>query len=296
MRHALAEPDWRAVVSDRALLRLGAVDGPCLTINSLLPDRLYRPSIPGHDRTVALLERTGELPGSLKGRDCPYQDATLERRAARRGVPGRQKMNPFDSLLALYVVAENHVLGLRVKKLAGEVTVNEATGEVTTTFENTPQVPFEEVNLNFFGGPRGSVTTPPLCGNYTTTASFNSWSGTGAVNTPSEPFGITSGSNGGPCSQNPQPFAPTFQAGSTNPQAGAFTPFTLTIHNPDGDQHLHGLTMHLPPGVAAMLSSVTPCNQRLDTNGRAAQTASSAIRRPARDWEKIPSISPARHI
>ncbi len=33
----------------------------------------------------------------------------------------------------------------------------------------------------------------------------------------------------------------------------------LTLGNPDGDQPLKSLTMHLPPGMAAMLASVTPC-------------------------------------
>src|ERR1035441_134798 len=36
-------------------------------------------------------------------------------------------------------------------------------------------------------------------------------------------------------------------------------PFTLSIGNPDGDQALSGLAVHLPAGVAALLSSVTPC-------------------------------------
>ncbi|HYM53737.1 MAG TPA: hypothetical protein VES97_00130, partial [Solirubrobacteraceae bacterium] len=42
-------------------------------------------------------------------------------------------------------------------------------------------------------------------------------------------------------------------------QAGAFSAFTLQLDRPDGNQALRGLTVHMPPGVAAMLSSVTQC-------------------------------------
>jgi hypothetical protein len=170
----------------------------------------------------------------------------------------QQNVNPFGSLIALYFVAEDKVSGVLVK-LAGKVTLNAETGQVVSTFENTPQTPFEDFKLEFFGGPTGQLTTPAYCGTYTTTASFTPWSGSkaapGAVEASSS-FPITSGCTSAP---NPQPFAPSFQAGSTNNQAGGFTPFTLTIGNPDGDQALRGFTMKLPPGMAAVLASVTPC-------------------------------------
>ena len=170
-----------------------------------------------------------------------------------------QDANPFGSLIALYIVAENPFLGLRVK-LAGEVRLNEQTGQITTTFADTPQVPFEELRLQLFSGPHAPISTPALCGTYATTATFTPWSGSQPVPASSEPFSITSGPGGAPCS-NPLPFTPTFIAGSTSNQAGAFTPFTLHISNPDGDQALQGLSMHLPSGVAAMLSTVTPCQE-----------------------------------
>ena len=45
------------------------------------------------------------------------------------------------------------------------------------TFLDTPQVPFEDFLVNFNSGPRASISTPQACGNYTTEASFTSWSG-----------------------------------------------------------------------------------------------------------------------
>ncbi len=55
-----------------------------------------------------------------------------------------QEANPFHSLIAIYIVAESEKLGLRVK-LAGEGKLDEQTGQITTSFTDTPQVPFEEL-------------------------------------------------------------------------------------------------------------------------------------------------------
>ena len=62
-------------------------------------------------------------------------------------------------------------------KLAGKVSVNELTGRITTSFEDSPQVPLEELSLHFFEGPHATLSTPSWCGTYTTTATFTAWSG-----------------------------------------------------------------------------------------------------------------------
>ena len=76
---------------------------------------------------------------------------------------------------------------------------------------------------------------------------------------PPEEFNITAGVGGSAC-PGAVPFSPGFTAYTTNPQAGAYTGFHLELSSPDGDQALSGLPMHLPPGIAAMLSSVTLCS------------------------------------
>ena len=180
---------------------------------------------------------------------------------------GQAGRNPFNSLLALYIVAENPTLGLRVK-LAGETKLNHETGQLTTTFLNTPQVPFEELKLELFGGSRAAVATPAPCGSYRSEATFSPWSGTPPVQAQTEPgeFQITSGTDGAPCA-GPLSFEPSFQAGSTSLQAGAFTSFTLGIEKPDGQQALTGVSVTLPPGVAALLSSITPCPEPQASRG-----------------------------
>ena len=59
-------------------------------------------------------------------------------------------------------------------------------GQLTSTFKNTPQLPFEELKLHFFEGGRASLSTPPYCGTYTTKANFVPWSG-GPEKEPKEP-------------------------------------------------------------------------------------------------------------
>jgi hypothetical protein len=170
-----------------------------------------------------------------------------------------QDANPFGSLIALYIVAEDPYSGIRVK-LAGEVQLNPSTGQIISTFDNAPQVPFEDFELEFFGGPRASVSTPAHCGSPTSEALFTPWSQGEAKLASSAPgeFAIGSGPGGSACA-SPLPFAPTTHAGSSDTQAGAFASYSLTVENPDGSQPLRELTIHLPDGIAALISTVTPC-------------------------------------
>jgi hypothetical protein len=169
-----------------------------------------------------------------------------------------QNANPFGSLVALYLVAHDPISGVLVK-LAGQVTPDPVTGQLSSTFKNTPQLPFEDLRLHFFGGSRAPLGTPALCGGYTTTASIAPWSGNAPVQSSSE-FQITSGPNGSPCS-NPLPFSPSLTTGSLNLQAGAFTPFTTTMSRADGQQNLQGIQLHMPPGLSGLLSGVKLCGE-----------------------------------
>jgi hypothetical protein len=167
-----------------------------------------------------------------------------------------QEANPFGSLVALYVFVEDPVSGSRVK-LAGEVKPDPITGQLISTFLNTPQLPFEDFKLHFFGGDRAPLGTPASCGSYTTSASVAPWSGNEAANS-SSTFDIISGPNGTPC-QSPLLFSPELTAGSTNIQAGAFTPFTTTMSRQDGQQNLQSIVLHMPPGLSGLLSGVKLC-------------------------------------
>jgi hypothetical protein len=169
-----------------------------------------------------------------------------------------QDRNPFGALIALYVVVRDPVSGVLIK-VAGRVTPNPVTGQLVTTFNETPDLPFESFSLNFFGGSRAPLSTPPLCGSYATTASFVPWSGNAPVES-SSTFDITSGPDNTPCA-SPRPFQPGFTAGTTSVQAGGYSPLTMTMDRPDADQPLGKLSIVFPPGISAGLEGVKLCQE-----------------------------------
>jgi hypothetical protein len=168
-----------------------------------------------------------------------------------------QEANPFGSLLAVYVLAENKNEGVRVK-LAGEVAPDPGTGQLVTTFAQTPQLPFAEFTLKPFGGSKAPLATSS-CGVYRTTSSIEPWSGNEPVDPTSE-FDVTSGPGGAPC-QSLGLFAPSFLAGTTNNQAAAFSPFTLELARKDGEQALSTISTRMPPGLLGRLSKVQLCGE-----------------------------------
>jgi hypothetical protein len=180
--------------------------------------------------------------------------------------------NPFESLIAMYLVAEDPVSGVLVK-LAGIATPNPATGQITATFES-PQVPFENAEVHFYGSARAPLSTPASCGTYTTSTSIVPWSARASDEEqltahPSSAFEINTGPDGtglAGCA-SPRQFAPSFNAETTNIQAGAFTPFTLTMTRPDWDQTLGGIEVQFPPGLLGTLAKVPLCPEPQASNG-----------------------------
>jgi hypothetical protein len=176
-----------------------------------------------------------------------------------------QNANPFGSLVAVYVFAEDPISGSRVK-LAGEVVPNPVTGQLVSTFKNTPQLPFETFEIHFFGGDRAPLATPARCGAYTTNAAIEPWTETGEVGS-SSTFDITNGPasfsepQGRPCPGASLPFDPSLTGGATNVNAGSFSPFTLTLTRKDGEQNLQSVEAHLPPGLSGILSNINLCHE-----------------------------------
>jgi uncharacterized repeat protein (TIGR01451 family) len=188
---------------------------------------------------------------------------------AQQGNAGPQQgSNPFATLLALYLVAEGSGV---VVKLAGQVSANPLTGQLTATFDDNPQVPFSDLRLSFFGGPGAALSNPASCGTYTTTAQLTPWSSSTPITRLSS-FQITSGSDGGPCPGDPT-LAPSFTAGTQSNQASAYSPFSLTFSRGDGEDEFSSLSQTFPKGVLGRIAGVPRCSES-ELAGRACSAAS----------------------
>ena len=164
-----------------------------------------------------------------------------------------QNENPFNSTLAAYVVVNDPVTGVLVK-IAGEFLPDPHTGRLIAVFDENPNVPFSDLKLHFFGGPRAELASPESCGTFTVNTELFPYSleEHELPATPSSSFLIDEACPGG--------FAPTFTAGSTNLQAGAYTPFVASFGRSDTDQELAGLTLTLPPGLLGKIAGVPLCS------------------------------------
>ncbi len=182
---------------------------------------------------------------------------------AQQGDLAGHGSNPFGSLFALYLVAEGS--GALVK-LPGEVRLDQATGQVSAKFGKDPttgfylpQLPFSELKMRFFGGPRAPLMTGASCGTFTTSSVLTPWDG----NAPAEPassFAIGSGCGA-------FWFSPSFVAGTTNNQAGGYTPFSMTFSRKDGEQRLSGVQVTMPPGLLGKIAGVARCGESQASKG-----------------------------
>lgn len=198
--------------------------------------------------------------------------------------------NPFSSLLALYIAVHDQKTGV-VLKLAGKVTADPQTGQLVATFEENPELPFEDFKLDFFGGAGGALRTPPTCGAYATTSSLEPWSApdSGPPAETEDGWAIEQAPGGGACpaSVSQQPYSPSLDAGSLSPVAGAATPTVVNLRRQDGTQEFSSVTLTLPPGLTGKLAGVGYC---------ADSALAAAAAKSGREEEASPSCPSASRI
>jgi hypothetical protein len=190
----------------------------------------------------------------------------------------KQFDNPFDSLLAMYIVAKGS--GVNVK-LAGKIEVG-PDGTLTTRFTDQPQTPFSHLHVELKSGPRAPLVNPSRCGTHTVAASLAPWSGTAPVEL-SSPFELSQGPGGGPCPEDG--FDPKLSAGTSSPLGGAFSPFGLRLTREDGTRVLTGLSATLPEGLLGKLAGVSYCPESALASISGAEGAGAA-------WLSSPACPP----
>jgi hypothetical protein len=172
-------------------------------------------------------------------------------------------------LFRFWVVSDEQGVHL---KLPAEIEANPLTGQLVTVFSGIdtlgglPQVPFESLRLQVFGGPRAPLATPPACGTYLTHYAFMPWSGKAAVEKDT-PMQVTQGCGKGG-------FSPKIAAGSLVPFGGEYTPFVFTLTRSDGEANPQEIALHLPKGLLAKIKGVPLCPDAAAMSG----TCSSASR------------------
>jgi len=173
--------------------------------------------------------------------------------------PFSEPGHPNGSLTALYIVAKSPENGVLVR-LAGKVDRNPVNGQLTTSFQDNPQLPFDHFNFHFREGQQAPLITPPTCGTYATQAVFSPWSEPLRQLTEASPFSITTGFDGGACpSGGVPPFSPQIEAGTVNNVAGGFSPFYLHLSRNDGESEITSFSTTLPPGLTGILTGIPFC-------------------------------------
>lgn len=168
--------------------------------------------------------------------------------------------NPSGTLLALYIVARVPDRGILVKQ-AGKVEPDPKTGQLVTTFEGLPPLPYSDFKMHFREGPRAPLATPPACGSYQTVAELTPFSTPNSPYTATASFRIEQGSGGGPCpTGGPAPFKPGLAAGTLNNRAGSFSPFNLRLFRNDSEQEITHFSIKLPPGITGKLAGIPYCS------------------------------------
>ncbi len=82
--------------------------------------------------------------------------------------------NPFNSLLAFYISVNDPQSGT-VIKLPGLIEADPATGQLTATISEFPQLPLEDLQLEFLKGSAAPFKTGIACGAYAVNSEMTPW-------------------------------------------------------------------------------------------------------------------------
>jgi len=264
--------DVELKMPNEGLLGKGAIaEGQAKKVEVTLPQGVtINPSQAEGLTACSPSQYAAETASSFAGEGCPeaakvgsvqVKTPILEEEAKGSVYVATPFDNPFGSLVALYVVAKIPQRGIVVKQ-AGKVDLNPQTGQLVSTFDNLPQLPFEVFKLQFNEGNRAPLVMPQQCGTYDMVTKFTPWSAGDPDNpTPAEvvtktsPFTIDQG-----CPSGPPGFSPGFVAGTENNLAGGYSPFDIRLTRTDDEQEFSRFSVKLPKGVIGKLAGIPFCS------------------------------------
>jgi hypothetical protein len=169
--------------------------------------------------------------------------------------------NPFGSLLAVYLVAKSAERGL-LFRIPGRLDPN-GEGTLTATFDDLPQLPYTDLEVNFRSGQRAPLISPPHCGAATSTLTLSPWTAEvpDKVLTTNSP--IEAGSEAGPCpAAGTPPFNPEAISGGVNANVGSYTPYYVQLSRKDTEQEITSYSLVLPKGITGKLAGVPFCPEQ----------------------------------
>jgi hypothetical protein len=160
---------------------------------------------------------------------------------------GRTTGHPYQ----IYFFAQKQ--GVTVK-LVGNITLDEATGQITTVLDGLPQVPYTRFLLTFFGGPRGVLSTPPACGDYVSSTLATPFSTGNTVTTAVTTTFSDDGAGG--CAPKEQP---SIAGRMSSTKAMGSGTLSLDLQRPNGSRRPSKLDVALPAGLVGQVFSVPMC-------------------------------------
>lgn len=198
--------------------------------------------------------------------------------------PGAE--NPFDTLIAVYLVAKSPERGILVK-VAGEINPDPTTGDISATFDGLPEFPYTNLEVNFRSGQRAPMITPPNCGTATTRMVLSPWSSGTKPIVENSYSPIKTGVEGGPCPSGTPPFSPEAIAGGVNSNVNSYTPYYVHLKRKDTEQEITSYSLDLPKGITGKIAGVPLCSD-----------AAIAAARNNRGFAEAanPSCSPASQV
>ena len=175
----------------------------------------------------------------------------------------KQNDNLFNTPFGLYMSFSSPRDGVRVK-VAGKLVPDPVTGQLVSSFVENPEWPFSRLNIHFNSGPRAPLVNPPRCGSYAIRSELSPWSAVNPANpTPEEivshdsEYEVTAGPSGSACPS--VSVQAKMSSGLQKPEAGAKSPFDLTLSRDDGSQRFIGLDVTTPKGLTAYLKGIPYC-------------------------------------